>query len=70
MDETIAYVKSSRPAPGFDEVMMPGELEFRTLLKRQKDGIPIDATSLEAMREHGERLGVDVDGLLDPEGQE
>ena len=31
MDETVAYIKSSRPAPGFDEVLVPGELEFRTL---------------------------------------
>ncbi len=34
------------------------------------DGIPVDAATLEAMREHGARLGVDVDGLLNPEGEE
>ena len=68
MDETIGYIKSSRPAPGIDEVLVPGELEFRTVIKRQKDGIPIDAATLEAMREHGERLGVQVDGFLDPAG--
>jgi uncharacterized oxidoreductase len=70
MDETVAYIKSSRPAPGFDEVLVPGEVEFRTLLKRQKDGIPIDGASLEAMQEHGRRLGVDVDGQLDRGGHE
>ncbi len=67
MDETVAYIKSSRPAPGFDEVLVPGELEFRTLRKRQQDGIPVDPASRLAMREHGERLG--VDGLLGPEGE-
>ena len=70
MDETVAYIKSSRPAPGFEEVLVPGELEFRTLRQRQKDGIPVDAATLEAMREHGARLGVDVDGLLNPEYQQ
>ena len=70
MDETVAYIKSSQPAPGFDEVLVPGELEFRTLLDRQKDGIPVDARALEAMREHGERLDVDVDGFLNPEGED
>lgn len=64
MDETVAYMKSSRPAPGFDEVLVPGELEFRTLRQREKDGIPIDETTLSALREHGERLRVDVDGFL------
>jgi hydroxycarboxylate dehydrogenase B len=69
MDQTVAYIKSSRPAPGFDEVLVPGELEFRTLRRRQVDGIPVDAATLRAMREHGARLGVDVDGLLDREDQ-
>ena len=67
MDETVAYMKSSRPAPGFKEVLVPGELEFRTLECRQ-DGIPVDAATLLALRQHGERLGVLVDGFLNPEG--
>ena len=70
MDETVAYVKSSRSAPGFDEVLVPGELEFRTLRQRQKDGIPVDTATLEAMGKHCARLGVDADGLLNPEGSE
>jgi LDH2 family malate/lactate/ureidoglycolate dehydrogenase len=68
VDETIAYIKSSRPAPGCDEVLVPGELEFRTAIKRQKDGIPIDPASLEAMRAHGERLGVNALEFLNLEG--
>jgi hydroxycarboxylate dehydrogenase B len=67
MDQTVAYMKSSRPAPGFDEVLVPGELEFRTLEKRRRDGIPVDAATLLALRQHGARLGVLVDELLNPE---
>ena len=70
MDETVAYIKSSRPAPGFEEVLVPGELEFRTLRQRARDGIPVDTATLEAMREHGARLGVYVDDFLDPDGKE
>ncbi len=70
MDETVAYIKSSRPAPAFAEVLVPGELEFRSLRQRNIDGIPVDAATLEAMRHHGARLGVDVDGLLTPEYQQ
>jgi uncharacterized oxidoreductase len=68
MDETVAYVKSSRPAPGFDEVLVPGELEFRTRRQRQADGIPVDAATHAGMRDHGARLGVDVEAVLGPEG--
>jgi uncharacterized oxidoreductase len=65
MDETVAYMKSSSPAPGVSEVLVPGELEFRTLRKRQQEGIPVDETTLRGLHEHGQRLGVDVSGLLD-----
>ena len=66
MDETVAYMKSSSPAPGVAEVLVPGELEFRTLRKRQQEGIPVDETTLEGMHAHGRRLGVDVAGWLAP----
>jgi uncharacterized oxidoreductase len=70
MDETIAYIKSSRPAPGFEEVLLPGELEFRTQRHREEAGIPVDNATLEAVRGHGARLGVDVDAILNPKGDE
>jgi LDH2 family malate/lactate/ureidoglycolate dehydrogenase len=69
MDETMAYIKSSPPAAGFDEALVPGELEFRTLRHRQEIGIAVDPTSMESMREHGARLGVDVDCCLGSEGE-
>jgi uncharacterized oxidoreductase len=68
MDETVAYIKSSAPAPGFEEVLVPGELEFRTMRQRERDGIPVDPQTLEALRKHGERLGVDADRFLEPRG--
>jgi hydroxycarboxylate dehydrogenase B len=68
MDQTVAYIKSSRPAPGIQEVLLPGEVEFRTLTRRQEEGIPVDATTIEAIYEHGARLGVDVDGFLNLKG--
>lgn len=64
MDETVAYMKSSPPTPGVAEVLVPGELEFRTLRKRQNEGIPLDEVTLQGLREHGQRLNVDVMGLL------
>ncbi|MGD9857324.1 MAG: Ldh family oxidoreductase [Planctomycetaceae bacterium] len=66
MDETIAYIKSSPPAPGFDEVLVPGELEFRTRRQREREGIPIDEATLDAMRQHAERLSIDIDQFLKP----
>lgn len=58
--ETVAYVKSSPPAPGFEEVLVPGEVEFRTMEKRSKEGIPIDEITWDGIREHARRLKVAV----------
>ena len=59
-DQSIAYIKSSPPAPGFDEVLVPGEIEFRTKRRRQVEGIPIDEPTWQAMEEHAARLGVSL----------
>jgi uncharacterized oxidoreductase len=65
MDETVSYMKSSPPAPGFNEVLVPGELEFRLMRQRQVDGIPVDANTLQGLHDFGNSLGIDVGGILD-----
>ncbi len=42
MDSLVEWVKSSRPAPGFDEVLVPGEVERREWQRRTPEGIPVD----------------------------
>lgn len=41
VESFIAELKASRKAPGFDEILVPGEPEFRTREKRLREGIPI-----------------------------
>jgi uncharacterized oxidoreductase len=38
----VDYLKQTPPAQGFDEVLYPGEFEYRTTQKRQRDGIDIE----------------------------
>ena len=63
VDETVAYIKSSPPAPGFSEVLVPGEIEFRNLRRRQAEGITVDEVTWQAIVDHAQRLEVE-DGLL------
>ena len=56
----IDYVKSAKPAPGFDEVLVPGERSHRTKLQRSRDGIPVEDTTWERVSEVAKRLGVQV----------
>ena len=40
--ELVAYIKSCPPAPGYPEVFVPGELEYRTAQEHLKNGIHVD----------------------------
>ncbi len=44
-EATRAHIKSARPAPGFSEVLTPGEPERRYAAKRLAEGIEVDEQS-------------------------
>jgi hydroxycarboxylate dehydrogenase B len=53
-----AHVKSARPAPGFDEVLTPGEPERRYAASRMQHGIDVDDTTWRDIRAAAETLGI------------
>jgi uncharacterized oxidoreductase len=53
-----AHVKSARPAPGFEEVLTPGEPERRYAAQRMQDGIDVDETTWRDIRAAALSLGV------------
>ncbi len=55
-----AHVKSAHPAPGFEEVLTPGEPERRTAAKRAQAGIEVDDTTWRDIRAAAESLGIDA----------
>ena len=57
---TRDYMKSAEPAEGVDEVLVPGDLEFRIRRQRQAEGVPVDPVAWEQIVGHAERLGVEV----------
>ncbi len=42
MKEFAEFVKTSPPAEGFTEVLYPGEIEYKTELKRREEGIDVE----------------------------
>jgi uncharacterized oxidoreductase len=52
------WVKSSPPAPGFAEILLPGEPERRARDRRRAEGVPIDDKSLGDIRAAIASLGV------------
>jgi hydroxycarboxylate dehydrogenase B len=53
-----AHVKSARPAPGFEEVLVPGEPERRYAAQRMQQGIEVDDTTWHDIRAAAETLGI------------
>ena len=57
--EFLDYVKSSRPAPGFTEVLIPGEPENREKERRMKEGIFVEDRTWDTITEIRDELKSD-----------
>jgi len=60
MDELIGAMKTSKPLPGFDEIVIPGEPEFRTEQKRLKEGIYVPEGTWRQIIETARALKIDI----------
>jgi LDH2 family malate/lactate/ureidoglycolate dehydrogenase len=47
MAEFTAMIKASKLRPGFDEVLVPGELEHRREMEKRRNGVPLDQAVFE-----------------------
>jgi uncharacterized oxidoreductase len=58
VDTFIEYVKSSRPIPGFNEVLVPGEPETRMEERRLAEGIFVEDETWKQITDAAESVGV------------
>ena len=58
IDGLVAHVKTSPPAPGFDEILVPGEIEARQTERRLREGIPIDDETWRQIQETAAEVGI------------
>lgn len=58
MGRFIDEVKSARLRPGFDEILVPGELEHRRAAAKARNGVPLDAVVYEELGALAGRLGI------------
>ena len=59
LEAMIAHLLTSRVAPGFEEILLPGEPEYRTARAREQEGIEIDAMTWSRIGEAARQLGLD-----------
>jgi hydroxycarboxylate dehydrogenase B len=58
VESVKAHIRSSRVAPGFDEVLLPGEPERHAAHQRSASGIPVDDTTWHDICEAAIKLGI------------
>jgi ureidoglycolate dehydrogenase (NAD+) len=58
MDELIEDLKNQPKAAGVEEILIPGEPEWRTKIKREKEGCPIRKEDVALLRQLGTDLRV------------
>jgi LDH2 family malate/lactate/ureidoglycolate dehydrogenase len=58
VDELIDFIKSSQCAPGFGEILLPGESGRRREAQQMKDGVEIDEPIWSELIELAAELGV------------
>ena len=59
-DRLVAATKEARKAPGVEEILVPGEMEWKTLEKRSKKGLDLPDVWWQRIVEAGARHGVAV----------
>ncbi len=56
--EFIGMIKGSRTRPGVAEILLPGELEWRRMQEKQRDGVPVDPIIYNEMKQAAADVGV------------
>lgn len=59
VDEFLEYLRSSRKKPGVDEILLPGEPEYRTAARRRREGLEIDESTLRKLTDLAREKGVE-----------
>lgn len=59
--QLVGHVKSAKPAEGFDQVLIPGEPEHRQYQRRLEEGILLEKTICEQLRQKAEVVGLRIE---------
>jgi LDH2 family malate/lactate/ureidoglycolate dehydrogenase len=58
MDNWIQRFRNAKPAPGYERVLIPGDLERETESIRMKEGIPLFDSVVSELQKVGEKFGI------------
>ncbi|MFN8442385.1 MAG: Ldh family oxidoreductase [Caldilineaceae bacterium] len=59
--EFVHHLKATPRSLGVEEILLPGEVEWRTKALRERDGIPLPEVTWERIKVAGEKVGFQLD---------
>lgn len=59
MDDFVRMCKSARLRPGFSEILVPGEIDYRREQEYRRDGARLDAVVFDELAQLAQTLGID-----------
>ncbi len=62
MEYLVGSMKSAPPAPGYQEILVAGDPEWRNEARRRSEGIPLDRSLWDRLTALAAELGVEFDG--------
>ncbi len=65
MKRMVDQIRSTRPAPGVEAVLIPGDPEYAARQDREANGIPLDGASIDQLTELGDEVGCPLPAPID-----
>lgn len=59
MDDFVRMCKSAKLRPGFDEILVPGEIDYRREQEYRRDGAKLDAVVFDELAQLAQTLGIE-----------
>lgn len=59
MDAFVTEIKTSELRPGFDEILVPGEIDYRREQEYRRDGAKLEAQSFDRLQKLADTLNID-----------
>jgi LDH2 family malate/lactate/ureidoglycolate dehydrogenase len=65
VDQLIVEIKASPVMSGFQEILLPGEREYRMMEKRKREGIPVHEKIWQEILETCNKLQIDAQSIME-----
>ncbi len=66
IEKLFSHVKDTPTLPGFQEIMIPGEIEYDTRIRNLKEGILLEEKTWTEIIELSKELGVCAEDIVKP----